>query len=242
VTTEKKVRPVMHRVYAAVTMLTAPPIRYQSSGSWTSHLTTCIQFGVCVLAGQCRKTVEVLDCLSLHVSPNFCSCVLWRQDKRKTVGEARSTFMSAMSDAGLKPTVVYHNLSPAVLYEKVRTAHQTGSVVWDPLSNAAGERAWGCTVRSPGHAPPGVGLAYLPPILCWGGLPQLSQVDLHSSVCVIHPAALYYALCPLQALAYEPGSHLVSSGALATLSGAKTGRTPKDKRVVREAESEANVW
>jgi phosphoenolpyruvate carboxykinase (ATP) len=34
----------------------------------------------------------------------------------------------------------------------------------------------------------------------------------------------------------------VSSGALATLSGAKTGRTPKDKRVVREAESEANVW
>ena len=47
---------------------------------------------------------------------------------------------------------------------------------------------------------------------------------------------------PLQALAYEPGSHLVSSGALATLSGAKTGRTPKDKRVVREAESEANVW
>ena len=45
-----------------------------------------------------------------------------RQDKRKTVGEARSTFMSAMSDAGLKPTVVYHNLSPAVLYEKVRAA------------------------------------------------------------------------------------------------------------------------
>jgi phosphoenolpyruvate carboxykinase (ATP) len=85
-----------------------------------------------------------------------------KKDKRKTVGEARSTFMSAMSDAGLKPTVVYHNLSPAVLYEK--------------------------------------------------------------------------------ALAYEPGSHLVSSGALATLSGAKTGRTPKDKRVVREAESEANVW
>jgi hypothetical protein len=42
------------------------------------------------------------------------------QDKRKTVEGARSTFMSAMSDAGLKPTVVYHNLTPAELYEKVR--------------------------------------------------------------------------------------------------------------------------
>lgn len=49
--------------------------------------------------------------------------------------------------------------------------------------------------------------------------------------------------CPrAQALLYEPGSHLVSSGALATLSGAKTGRTPKDKRVVREPETEADIW
>ncbi len=33
----------------------------------------------------------------------------------------RSGFLRAMSDAGLKPTVVYHNLSPAELYEKVCT-------------------------------------------------------------------------------------------------------------------------
>ena len=32
----------------------------------------------------------------------------------------RSGFLRAMSDAGLKPTVVYHNLTPAELYEKVR--------------------------------------------------------------------------------------------------------------------------
>lgn len=32
---------------------------------------------------------------------------------------ARKNFMSAMSDCGLKPTVVYHNLTPAELYEKV---------------------------------------------------------------------------------------------------------------------------
>lgn len=31
----------------------------------------------------------------------------------------RSGFLRAMSDAGLKPTVVYHNLTPAELYEKV---------------------------------------------------------------------------------------------------------------------------
>ena len=41
---------------------------------------------------------------------------------------------------------------------------------------------------------------------------------------------------------HEPGSHIVSSGALATLSGAKTGRTPKDKRVVREPASENDIW
>jgi phosphoenolpyruvate carboxykinase (ATP) len=45
-----------------------------------------------------------------------------------------------------------------------------------------------------------------------------------------------------KALAHEPGTHIVSSGALATLSGAKTGRSPKDKRIVREPESEGDVW
>lgn len=31
----------------------------------------------------------------------------------------------------------------------------------------------------------------------------------------------------LQALKYEPSTHIVSTGALATLSGAKTGRSPR---------------
>lgn len=34
----------------------------------------------------------------------------------------RSGFIRAMSDAGLKPTVVHHNLTPAELYEQVRPA------------------------------------------------------------------------------------------------------------------------
>jgi ATP-dependent phosphoenolpyruvate carboxykinase len=45
-----------------------------------------------------------------------------------------------------------------------------------------------------------------------------------------------------QALRYEPGTHVVSSGALATTSGQKTGRSPKDKRVVREEDFEKDVW
>ena len=37
-----------------------------------------------------------------------------------------------------------------------------------------------------------------------------------------------------QALRYEKGSAILSTGALAALSGAKTGRSPLDKRVVLE--------
>lgn len=71
-------------------------------------------------------------------------------------------FMHQISDRGLKPTVVYHNLSPAELYEK--------------------------------------------------------------------------------ALLYEPGTHIVANGALATLSGAKTGRTPRDKRLVMEEDCKDDIW
>lgn len=80
----------------------------------------------------------------------------------RTTADRTSGFVKAMSDAGLKPVVVYHNLSPAELYEK--------------------------------------------------------------------------------ALQYEPSSHIVAGGALATISGAKTGRSPKDKRIVREPLSEQDVW
>lgn len=45
-----------------------------------------------------------------------------------------------------------------------------------------------------------------------------------------------------QAIQYEKGSFITSSGALATLSGAKTGRSPKDKRVVRDDTTEDELW
>jgi phosphoenolpyruvate carboxykinase (ATP) len=44
------------------------------------------------------------------------------------------------------------------------------------------------------------------------------------------------------ALTHEKGSAISSSGALMCRSGDKTGRSPKDKRVVKEPESEADVW
>ncbi|KAK1300323.1 Phosphoenolpyruvate carboxykinase [ATP] [Acorus calamus] len=45
-----------------------------------------------------------------------------------------------------------------------------------------------------------------------------------------------------QAIKYEHGSFVTSSGALATLSGAKTGRSPRDKRVVRDETTEDELW
>jgi ATP-dependent phosphoenolpyruvate carboxykinase len=44
------------------------------------------------------------------------------------------------------------------------------------------------------------------------------------------------------ALVYEDGSAITSSGALSAYSGTKTGRSPSDKRIVQEPSSEKNVW
>ena len=40
----------------------------------------------------------------------------------------------------------------------------------------------------------------------------------------------------------EEGAAIVASGALATFSGEKTGRSPKDKRIVENPESKGDVW
>jgi phosphoenolpyruvate carboxykinase (ATP) len=52
------------------------------------------------------------------------------------------------------------------------------------------------------------------------------------------PPALLYE----QALRNEPGTAISSTGALIALSGEKTGRSPKDKRIVDEPGSRDNVW
>ncbi|KAG0590263.1 hypothetical protein M758_1G083900 [Ceratodon purpureus] len=53
----------------------------------------------------------------------------------------------------------------------------------------------------------------------------------------LSPSELYE-----QAIKFEKGSFITSTGALATLSGAKTGRSPKDKRVVKEETSKDDLW
>jgi ATP-dependent phosphoenolpyruvate carboxykinase len=50
-------------------------------------------------------------------------------------------------------------------------------------------------------------------------------------------AALYE-----DALVYETGSAITASGALSAYSGAKTGRSPSDKRIVEEDSSKNEVW
>lgn len=50
-------------------------------------------------------------------------------------------------------------------------------------------------------------------------------------------AALYE-----DALVYETGSAITSTGAMTAYSGAKTGRSPLDKRIVKEDSSERDIW
>jgi len=51
------------------------------------------------------------------------------------------------------------------------------------------------------------------------------------------PGALYE-----HAIRFEKDASIAQSGALVAYSGAKTGRSPKDKRVVKDAASERDVW
>ena len=45
-----------------------------------------------------------------------------------------------------------------------------------------------------------------------------------------------------EAIRYEKGARIASSGAMVAYSGDKTGRSPKDKRIVRRPESENDIW
>src|SRR5688572_2349819 len=51
------------------------------------------------------------------------------------------------------------------------------------------------------------------------------------------PSSLYE-----HAIRYEKDASIAENGALVAYSGAKTGRSPKDKRVVKHPDSEKNVW
>jgi ATP-dependent phosphoenolpyruvate carboxykinase len=71
--------------------------------------------------------------------------------------------------------------------------------------------------------------------------PQFNLEDHGITVSEIHrnlaPSVLYE-----HAIRYEKDASIAENGALVAYSGAKTGRSPKDKRVVKHPDSEANVW
>ena len=45
-----------------------------------------------------------------------------------------------------------------------------------------------------------------------------------------------------EAIRHEPGTTIADSGALIAYSGEKTGRSPKDKRVVKHTASSQDIW
>src|SRR3954449_12534799 len=62
----------------------------------------------------------------------------------------------------------------------------------------------------------------------------LAVAEVHRN---LPPSALYE-----HAIRYEKDASIAENGALVAYSGVKTGRSPKDKRVVKHPNSEADVW
>ncbi len=62
-------------------------------------------------------------------------------------------------------------------------------------------------------------------------------IDVTNIVRNAKPPVLYQ-----EALAYEPEAAIADSGALMVRSGEKTGRSPKDKRIVQHPDSENDIW
>ncbi len=65
-------------------------------------------------------------------------------------------------------------------------------------------------------------------------IPEITVRDIQRNMV---PAKLYQ-----EAIRREPDSAIAASGALIAYSGAKTGRSPGDKRIVRHADSENDIW
>ena len=104
--------------------------------------------------GLCCAAIALL--LSSAIHPQAAdSCAQASHIKQHVPAFAyqRSGFLRAMSDAGLKPTVVHHNLTPAELYEQVLTLLAVVITVirWKALS-------WGI-LRGCGRGVWSVGLA-----------------------------------------------------------------------------------
>src|SRR5947199_10581031 len=63
---------------------------------------------------------------------------------------------------------------------------------------------------------------------------EIAVAEVHHN---LPPSRLYE-----HAIRYEKDASIADNGALVAYSGVKTGRSPKDKRVVKDSRSEADVW
>src|ERR1700757_2391895 len=63
---------------------------------------------------------------------------------------------------------------------------------------------------------------------------EITVAEIHRN---LPPSALYE-----HAILHEKDAHIAENGALVAYSGVKTGRSPKDKRVVKQSPSEDEVW
>src|SRR5262245_37050553 len=78
---------------------------------------------------------------------------------------------------------------------------------------------------------------------CWwnSSMPSFTLKDHDIHVAQIHrnaaPALLYE-----HAIRYDANEKIAASGALVAYSGPKTGRSPKDKRIVKHAQSDKDIW
>ncbi|ODH33780.1 phosphoenolpyruvate carboxykinase [ATP] [Paracoccidioides brasiliensis] len=90
------------------------------------------------------------------------------------------------------------------------------------------------TALHPSGVKPGVGHTELEE-----ELHETAHIDYERVSIIANPAvaSLYE-----DALVYETGTAITSSGALTAYSGAKTGRSPLDKRIVKEPSSENEIW
>ncbi|CAI7930737.1 unnamed protein product [Closterium sp. NIES-54] len=105
-------------------------------------------------------------------------------------------------------------------------APKNDKVVFDPASQSRKTTRAGEHIQKvkeiPDFAPPDIYVAKLEP-----------KEVLHN----LSVAELYE-----QAIAHEEGNFIVSTGALCAISGQKTGRSPKDKRVVKERDHADDIW
>lgn len=72
----------------------------------------------------------------------------------------------------------------------------------------------------------------------------MAQLDLTAHGITVKTVLRNSAPCKLyeEAIRFEPGTTISDTGALIAYSGDKTGRSPQDKRLVRHANSEGDIW